>query len=99
MSECKDHATEFLAEFGMRIKLLRVRRRLSQAAFAELAGLHRTFVGQLERGQRGVNIVELPRLAAAAGVSVGDLFSDQVLGVHRSPTAGTVMRADGQGDC
>jgi transcriptional regulator with XRE-family HTH domain len=75
----KDDAARFLAAFGMRIKLLRIRRGLTQAQFAERASLDRTFVGFVERGQRGVNITELPGLAAAAGVAIGELFSDDVL--------------------
>lgn len=66
----------YLKAFGMNLKLKRIARGLSQEGFAELLGLHRTFVGQLERGQRGVNIVQLPRIAAALGVPQADLLPE-----------------------
>ena len=65
-----------LAAFGLRIKLLRVSRGWSQEQLAEAAGMHRTFIGQVERGQRGLNVLGLWRLAGAFNVSIGDLFVD-----------------------
>ncbi len=65
-----------LAAFGMRIKLLRVSRNWSQEQLAEAAGMHRTFIGQVERGQRGLNVLGLWRLAAAFNIPIGDLFTD-----------------------
>ena len=38
--------------------------------------MHRTFIGQVERGQRGMNIIALWPLAKAFGTSIGDLFVD-----------------------
>jgi transcriptional regulator with XRE-family HTH domain len=65
-----------LKAFGLRIKLLRVSRGWSQEQLAEAAGMHRTFVGQVERGQRGLNVLGLWRLAGAFGIPIGDLFVD-----------------------
>jgi DNA-binding XRE family transcriptional regulator len=65
-----------LKAFGLRMKLLRVSRGWSQEQLAEAAGMHRTFVGQVERGQRGMNILGLWRLSRAFGVPIGDLFTD-----------------------
>ena len=69
----------FLRAFGLRLKTLRVQRDLTQDEMARKAGLHRTFLGQLERGQRGINIAELPSLAAAFDLEIGELFSDDAL--------------------
>jgi transcriptional regulator with XRE-family HTH domain len=69
----------YLKAFGLNLKLKRVARGLSQEQFAELLGLHRTFVGQLERGQRGLNILQLPRIAAALGVRQADLLPEPCL--------------------
>ena len=38
--------------------------------------MHRTFIGQVERGQRGMNILGLWHLAQAFGIPIGDLFTD-----------------------
>ena len=65
-----------LKAFGLRIKLLRVSRSWSQEQLAEAAGMHRTFIGQVERGQRGLNVLGLWRLAKAFNIPIGDLFLD-----------------------
>ena len=48
---------------------------LSQEALADLSGLHRTYVGSVERSERNVSIDSVERLAAALGVDVAELFS------------------------
>jgi transcriptional regulator with XRE-family HTH domain len=73
-AEAKDAGR--LKAFGLRIKLLRVSRGWSQEQLAEAAGMHRTFVGQVERGQRGLNVLGLWRLAGAFNIPIGDLFLD-----------------------
>jgi transcriptional regulator with XRE-family HTH domain len=72
----QDQDANRLKAFGLRIKLLRVSRGWSQEQLAEAAGMHRTFVGQVERGQRGLNVLGLWRLAGAFHVQIGDLFID-----------------------
>ena len=49
---------------------------LSQEELAALAGLHRTYIGGIERGERNVAVLSLVKLAHGLGVSVGHLFSD-----------------------
>lgn len=66
-----------LKAFGMRMKLLRVSRGWSQEQLADAVGMHRTFIGQVERGQRGMNILGLWRLAGAFGLPIGELFVDE----------------------
>lgn len=65
-----------LKAFGLRIKLLRVSRGWSQEQLAEASGMHRTFIGQVERGQRGLNVLGLWRLAGAFSIPIGELFID-----------------------
>lgn len=71
------HAEErqaFVHAFGLGLTLERVKRGLTQDEFADLIGVHRTFAGQLERGQRGINIRELPRIARALDMEPADLI-------------------------
>jgi transcriptional regulator with XRE-family HTH domain len=59
---------------GDRISLLRRERALSQEALAELAGLHRTYVGSVERGERNPSFLNLLRLSRALDISVSELM-------------------------
>lgn len=47
---------------------------LSQEALADLAGLHRTYVGSVERGERNISIDNVERLAQALGIDPVDLL-------------------------
>jgi transcriptional regulator with XRE-family HTH domain len=49
-------------------------RGLSQRALAQLAGLDRTYVGSVERGERNVSIDNVERLAEALGIELAALF-------------------------
>jgi transcriptional regulator with XRE-family HTH domain len=62
------------AAFGRRVRELRTRLRISQEELAHRAGLHYTYVGGIERGERNPGLVNVGALAAALGVSLPDLF-------------------------
>jgi transcriptional regulator with XRE-family HTH domain len=55
------------------LRLIRGRMGISQEALADMAGLHRTYVGSVERGQRNISIDNIEKLADALGVVVADL--------------------------
>jgi transcriptional regulator with XRE-family HTH domain len=56
---------ELLQTFGTTVRRRREALGLSQEKLAELAGLHRTYVSSLERGNRNVSVVNIVRLARA----------------------------------
>jgi transcriptional regulator with XRE-family HTH domain len=58
------------------IRRLRAERGLSQEGLADLAGLHRTYVGSIERSERNVSIDNISRLATALRVPPADLLRD-----------------------
>jgi transcriptional regulator with XRE-family HTH domain len=60
--------------FGQRIRALRHDRGLSQEGLAELAGVHRTYLSSLERGERNVSLDNIYAIAEALGVSPAELF-------------------------
>ena len=60
--------------FAQNLRAARLARGLSQEELADLAGLHRTYVGSVERGERNISIDSMERLAAATGLDVADLL-------------------------
>jgi transcriptional regulator with XRE-family HTH domain len=58
-----------------RMKALRVQRGLSQEALADNAGLHRTYVGSVERGERNISIDNIERIAKALGCTAASLLT------------------------
>jgi len=63
-----------LKRFGERVRALRERTGLSQEALAAKAGIHRTYMGGVERGERNICLKNIVRLAAALGVDPRELF-------------------------
>lgn len=60
-------------EFGDRIRKRRLKLGLSQEALALKSGIHRTYIGSLEAGQRNPSLENIARLATALGVDAADL--------------------------
>jgi transcriptional regulator with XRE-family HTH domain len=63
--------------FAQNLRRLRTRKKLSQEAVAELAGLHRTYVSSVERCERNVTLETVERFAAALGADPVDLLRDR----------------------
>ena len=61
--------------FGALIRQLRMDSGLSQEEFADRCGLHRTYVGAIERGEKTVTIVTAEKLAKAFGLPLSKLFA------------------------
>lgn len=57
------------------LRKLRADRSLSQEALADLAGVHRNYLGGIERGERNVGIDNLEKLAGALDISLAELLS------------------------
>ena len=64
-------------KFGNRIRELRAMQGLSQEVLAQKAGLHRTYIGGIERGERNVSLENIQKLASALNYTMAQLFEEQ----------------------
>lgn len=60
--------------FGLALRGYRNKAGLSQEGLAEKAGVHRTYISSVERGQRNVGLDNICRIAEALSISPADLF-------------------------
>ena len=62
------------------MRRLRQQRNISQERLAELAGIHRTYIGDVERGTRNLALVNMTRIANALGLRLSDLVREMERG-------------------
>jgi transcriptional regulator with XRE-family HTH domain len=65
-----------LRALGHRIRELRTERGYSQEGFADKCGVHRTFMGTIERGESNLSFQNIAKVATTLGVSLSALFRD-----------------------
>lgn len=65
--------SELLVAFGARVRQARMVAGLSQEALAHHAGLHRTYVSSVERGERNIALINIVILAEALNIDAGEL--------------------------
>lgn len=63
-------------KFGKKLKLLRKEQGYSQESFADKCELHRTYIGDIERGERNVSLDNLNRIANGLKIDLSELFKD-----------------------
>jgi transcriptional regulator with XRE-family HTH domain len=63
-----------LKALGQRIRELRTKQGYSQEAFADKCGVHRTFMGTIERGESNLSFQNIYKVANTLGVTLSDLF-------------------------
>jgi transcriptional regulator with XRE-family HTH domain len=60
--------------FGFAVKIRREELNLTQEDLADRAGIHRTYLSDVERGSRNLSLINIERLAAALAISMSELF-------------------------
>lgn len=67
--------SKILDEFGERLRAARIEAGLSQEDLAHQAGLHRTYVGSVERGERNISLLNMVVLSDALEIDLATLLS------------------------
>lgn len=62
--------------FGKTLRRLRKNQGVSQEAFAAKCDLHRTYISDIERGERNVSLENIEKIAAVLNVQVSELFRE-----------------------
>jgi transcriptional regulator with XRE-family HTH domain len=63
-------------KFGRAVRRLRTRAGYSQESFADEVGVHRTFMGSVERGETNISLDNIVRIAKGLRVTLPDLFAE-----------------------
>ena len=71
----QDSVQAHLRSFGAAIRGERRRLNLSQEDFAEICELHRTYIGQVERGEKNISFENITRIAHSLDLNPSELFS------------------------
>ncbi|MBN2291988.1 MAG: helix-turn-helix transcriptional regulator [Pirellulales bacterium] len=66
--------SEVASRFGDKLRKLRKKKEVSQEELADRAGLHRTYVSSVERGERNVSLETIDKLARALNLSLRDIM-------------------------
>ncbi len=67
--------SDFAVRVGAQVRRLRLERKRSQEDFAEDCGIHRTYMGAIERGEKVVSIEMAKRVVGALGLTLSQFFS------------------------
>ena len=68
---------DILIKFGNKVREERLKKNLSQEAFADKVGVHRTYIGMIERAEKNITLINIQKLADGLGISISDLMKLQ----------------------
>lgn len=63
-----------LIVFGDKVRLIRKDLGLSQEELADKAGLHRTYIGMIERGEKNITLTNIEKISKALSIDIADLL-------------------------
>lgn len=63
-----------LVQFGKRVREERLKKGLSQEGLAELAEVHRTYIGMIERAEKNITLLNIEKIANALSIEIYDLL-------------------------
>ena len=68
--------SNILKKFGERVRKLRKELGISQEELADRSGLHRTYIGMIERAEKNITLLNVEKIAKGLGVSIEELFQE-----------------------
>lgn len=67
---------EILIKFGQKVREERIKQHLSQEELARKAGVHRTYIGMIERAEKNITLENIYKISQALNISMAFLFKD-----------------------
>lgn len=67
---------EILNRFGYAVRKIRQDRHISQEQLADMCGLHRTYISDVELGKRNVSLENIEKMALAFDMTMAELFTE-----------------------
>ena len=69
--------SDVLIKFGLRLKEIRKSNGLSQEKLAEIANLHRTYIGMIERAEKNITLLNIEKIANALDTKISSLLNEE----------------------
>lgn len=67
---------EIRIKFGRTLRRLRKRQGVSQEVFADKCNLHRTYISDIERGERNISLENIEKIAGVLNIQLSELFKE-----------------------
>ena len=67
---------DVLVKFGKKVRAERDKLRFSQEELASRAGVHRTYIGMIERAEKNITLENIEKVAKALNLKLSDFFRD-----------------------
>ena len=69
---------EVVVRFGKKVREERARLGLSQEKLAARAGVHRTYIGMIERGEKNITLENIEKIAKALKIGIAEFFQNKL---------------------
>ncbi len=65
-----------LEKFGQKVREERLKQNLSQEELAAKAGVHRTYIGMIERAEKNITLLNIYKISKALGINISKLLEE-----------------------
>lgn len=65
-----------MEKFGQKVRDERLKQNLSQEELAAKAGVHRTYIGMIERAEKNITLLNIEKISKALGINISKLLGD-----------------------